>query len=572
MKFMRFSFDRITGLPNAVCLVLFVILETGCLKENVSHIKVSPCFSPGDMNETEEIRNYNILFYNSEGILASYHYITDLRQKISIPVGQEYSVYAVANVGNILDDAGLREERYLKEYLYRLSEEEKGLPLTYYSGGTIMTEDMEQLHIRFQRSYAKIKISVDTTALSDFVSFSLASIDLFNNPSSIMLFSENRPTSVSDLSHSRICDDPNILKSAYNEGITFNMFENLQGELLAGNKDESKKHFPPGSPLGKLCSFIEIRVKYSSLKYKCDSLKYRFYLGENNTSNFDIHRNTSYHYTLAPTGDGISECSWRVDTAGFIKNPEIDPDIVNISSDTVNIVNDCFAGEYAGSISTLNKIRYTNSSGVPLRWEVKRSKGGIHNVRISPSGTITHGPYDCGEFQIRCYMEDILVNKDPVILNIYTIVLYQVGMSVGDITLSENGKSISAVIAQWTALRHDQPEIYELFLKRSVPPLKIVRRTVVDQKCFKMGEAFLSVHKVEGIPLSGTPEESCYRNIPPFCELYNSKSKKSGKELDFAFSETPEGYYLIFKCLPGYIFDPTKKSEKSHQKNAIFFW
>ncbi len=47
-----------------------------------------------------------------------------------------------------------------------------------------------------------------------------------------------------------------------------------------------------------------------------ESLIYRFYLGENR-NNFDVRRNTWYRITVQPTGDGLSEESWRVDQGGM---------------------------------------------------------------------------------------------------------------------------------------------------------------------------------------------------------------------------------------------------------------
>ena len=62
-----------------------------------------------------------------------------------------------------------------------------------------------------------------------------------------------------------------------------------------------------------------LKAEYHSLQRNTrvgESLIYRFYLGENR-NNFDVRRNTWYRITVQPTGDGLSEESWRVNQGGM---------------------------------------------------------------------------------------------------------------------------------------------------------------------------------------------------------------------------------------------------------------
>lgn len=122
-------------------------------------------------------------------------------------------------------------------------------------------------------------------------------------------------------------------------GRDFYMYENLQGENNINNDDPSLKT-PVGLEVptigdGKIdytewfkkwssvpCTYIEVKGNYTiftsepGVNHVGDGeINYRFFLGENSTSDFNIKRNTHYNVTLAFTGlAGKNELQyeWRV--------------------------------------------------------------------------------------------------------------------------------------------------------------------------------------------------------------------------------------------------------------------
>lgn len=122
-------------------------------------------------------------------------------------------------------------------------------------------------------------------------------------------------------------------------GKNFYMFENLQGVNNTGNTDPMLKTpaglTVPTSGDGKIdyatwfqkwttvpCTYIEVKGHYTiftsegKVNHVGDGdINYRFFLGENSTSDFNIKRNTHYNVTLAFTGlAGKNELKyeWRV--------------------------------------------------------------------------------------------------------------------------------------------------------------------------------------------------------------------------------------------------------------------
>lgn len=142
-------------------------------------------------------------------------------------------------------------------------------------------------------------------------------------------------------------NDPNI--------VPVFMFENLQGVMRNGDGTEQKK--TPDNGKEKYCSYIEVVADYlytpqgsgTNQKYISGPIKYRLYLGENITNDFNVHRNKHYQVTLSLKGMGglvedgktdgegnfIAEgadASWRVESSGVTGGGSFLSDGLNMSS------------------------------------------------------------------------------------------------------------------------------------------------------------------------------------------------------------------------------------------------
>lgn len=127
-------------------------------------------------------------------------------------------------------------------------------------------------------------------------------------------------------------NDPNI--------VPVFMFENLQGVMNQSNTNEVQKK-PDSEKKEKYCSYIEVIADYlytpqstgGNQKYISGPIKYRLYLGENITNDFNVHRNKHYQVTLSLKGMGglvedgktdedgaylgdSNDVSWRVESSG----------------------------------------------------------------------------------------------------------------------------------------------------------------------------------------------------------------------------------------------------------------
>lgn len=123
-----------------------------------------------------------------------------------------------------------------------------------------------------------------------------------------------------------------------NSGETVSLYfiENLQGELLPANTDRRKK-IPSSlaaieNGLHECCTYLEITADITTPAAKYTDGKYRFYLGQNETTDFSIRRNTFYNVVLDFTQNMVDEQEWRIE----VGSPEINP--LELSKEDVHII------------------------------------------------------------------------------------------------------------------------------------------------------------------------------------------------------------------------------------------
>ena len=109
------------------------------------------------------------------------------------------------------------------------------------------------------------------------------------------------------------------------------LYENIHGEGFGANETNQIYKRPAAAAgtseqqindVAGSCSYVEIEADYTRYSgnnmtvAKKGPVTWRFFLGEDVTSNFDVHRNTNYKLTLTLTGTGIGEgnASWRVES------------------------------------------------------------------------------------------------------------------------------------------------------------------------------------------------------------------------------------------------------------------
>ena len=285
------------------------------------------------------ISDINIFIFNEYGILEGKTYITGIKSvagnvwEIDLVKNGTYSVYACANFGYSLNIDKIDDIKKIRYYLAYPDDYSIGMPMSGTLENTVVTGS--GLVIPLERLMAKIKIKVDRSKLDPDVEFKIRSIQVEGCPRSVYPFRRNHISDPFDFFPSgflRKDYETDILNTTYGDSVSgevcLYMLENMQGDLLPGNKDETQKVLPENGGQRELCSYIEIKSEYLSDTHYSEAgkyLVYRFYPG-NDPGNFDVCRNTEYNIRITPKNSGLNGTEWRIDKSGigtFAKTMEL---------------------------------------------------------------------------------------------------------------------------------------------------------------------------------------------------------------------------------------------------------
>ena len=242
------------------------------------------------------VRDVNLFLYDPRSVLPDRHfYVESGTVECSVLPGS-YEAYAVANVHR---DMGTMTREQLRAVQLPSVTNYETIPM---SGCTTLTvEDrMSAPVITVRRIVAKVvcNVSIASTVAS---TMKLQSVQIVNAAASTKLFEEKQVAqNFVEMNSTAIASSET--RSATR---TFYLLENCQGDVPSITTQQQKcaENAPKGA------TFARIKAQQEGLQ-----LTYDVYLGENNTSNFDVRRNTVQ--TLNITIKGKNEVDTRVHSFG----------------------------------------------------------------------------------------------------------------------------------------------------------------------------------------------------------------------------------------------------------------
>ncbi|MCI1721158.1 MAG: DUF4906 domain-containing protein [Bacteroidales bacterium] len=330
MKNSFFNISIAILLAVTIAIVLVVSAITGCtkdtvpgaLKENEGKANINISFFLPQKAWTKlltvspiQVSNVNIYVCAESGIVVKCQYLSGtFSMNVPIQKGEKYYLYAIANAGKQII---LKDTAAIENYSWGVS---AASALADASGGVVMSgktglialSDGASVPITLTRCVAKITLRGDKSSLNNGVQITINSAAIKNIPKSVRLFKINKVADAVSVMDGDIISGSD-LNNFFTSGVTFYMFENMQGTLMPANTDQTKKVWPDNNLYSKICSYIELNASYMSLLKK-GTLLYRFYLGKDMVGNFDVERNSQHTITVFFAGDGsLNENTWRVD-------------------------------------------------------------------------------------------------------------------------------------------------------------------------------------------------------------------------------------------------------------------
>ncbi len=266
------------------------------------------------------IRDLNIFIFNTDGMLLDQSYYSAITgNTISINTTSGYrNIGVVANWGSQMttvtsqpdfNDALFTPTSPLSPAFCPMSALQTNVAIPV--GKTVSIAP-----ITVSRLYSKVTVTFNSRGVTPGVVIRPTKIVLCQVPKSCHLCNTNIPTANLLLRGDSLAAATGLFFDKHATATPLYLLENMQGD---NGTTTDERYKTPASGKASLCSYLEVTADYSSPKKK-GVVVYRYYLGKNVLTNFDMQRNTWYQISIAFNGQGgIAENTWRVNTQGLIE-------------------------------------------------------------------------------------------------------------------------------------------------------------------------------------------------------------------------------------------------------------
>lgn len=255
-------------------------------------------FEPEEMQQTatraadeNAIRDLNIWACGT-GIGRDVHlYIPDGKTATTLAlIPDNYHFYAVANAGH---DLGEMNEAALKTLAASFSGEPgTGEAIPMAARGELHISGPASLTLRMERLISKLSLTLSVaSALQG--ALTVESVQLLSIPSRCLYFADNR---ASDPSQRTDYSAQSVSGTSFSR--EYYLPENMAGTnaSITSERQKDKAHAPSGA------SWLRIKARHADRP-----VTYSVYLGANNTTDFNVERNTLHHLNITLSGSEPSD-------------------------------------------------------------------------------------------------------------------------------------------------------------------------------------------------------------------------------------------------------------------------
>ena len=261
-----------------------------------------------------KVADINIYAYYDGMLEASAYEKSPQSVSLSLMNGRKYNLYALSNMGEV-DGPVSEDELIAMDYSIKaISDMTGGLPMSWSQKDFTVSGSAPKASVTLMRLVSRIRFSIDKSALDG---LSVTAVQLKQGVLRATPFiSGSKAASTSEVGDGDYATSSDITSLNSGNTVTFYALENCQGVLLPNNKEASSKVPEEIADKSALCTYLEMTAsfsgKYEGVDVSSDNVKYRFYLGEDNCTDFNVIRNKDVKINLKVTEDRIFDESWRV--------------------------------------------------------------------------------------------------------------------------------------------------------------------------------------------------------------------------------------------------------------------
>ena len=263
-----------------------------------------------------KVTDLDVMIYR-DGVLEYSQYIPSMvtNLKVRLLKGREYDVYVVANAGDLPGFA--REGEFIDNCLYaidEISDLQGPVPMAWSRSGIRVREGMGTIMVQLERLAAKVSFSLDKDVLEGFevTSARVCQCASVVRPFKNMGGMGSRALRREEMIPGDMASEDDLARLNDGGAIVFYALENCQGLLLPDNESPACKVPEEVGPAADLCTYLEVAGVFGDESFLDGEVVYRFYLGLDACSSFDVPGNACIDVVLQLTGMGLREVSWRV--------------------------------------------------------------------------------------------------------------------------------------------------------------------------------------------------------------------------------------------------------------------
>ena len=318
-----------TGIPVEKEDITFDIRVSGAVRSSVSP-------------DESALEDLNLVIYDEGTLYASCFFDNLSDVSLSLDVGRIYDVYALANVGEV--KPARNEEDFLTDFCLKINgvEELDGcLPMASSCVPVTVSVGMTPVRIELVRLVSKVNFAVENDALEG---LRIESVRLCQSALKVFPFNNfggegSKATASAETADGDYASEGDLDVLNTGGAVCFYTLENCQGVLLPDNDDPWRKVPESLGEEAGLATYIEVGCRFDDAASCEGTVLYRFYLGKDDCSDFNVVRNSDVSVTLCLTEDGINRVSWKV---------EADVELPDVSLEYT-----CHLAEYAFQYSYL---------------------------------------------------------------------------------------------------------------------------------------------------------------------------------------------------------------------------
>ncbi len=300
----------------ASCDRVSVTTSDHCTSEVILKASVSTITRSSLNCDADAVRNLSLYFFNAEdGSLTESLAGKGSETYKTILKAGTYNVYALANTE---ESASFDSESDIRRHTLKMDLQamQDGIPMCWKGTIHLSPGQKTEVYINLERLVSTIWFSIDMGLVEG---LEITSMKLCQAARTVRPFSgeESRALDNDDITDGDYATGEDLAMLMSGESMRFYVPENCQGVLLPENTDPWAKVPDNIKDRANLCSYIEMKGRWKEDAYYAGEITYRFYLGEDPYSSFDVRRNTVQSLVLCPDETNFDKVSWKIDTSGM---------------------------------------------------------------------------------------------------------------------------------------------------------------------------------------------------------------------------------------------------------------